>query len=187
MIFCIQVVLYSMFICLQVVHSIIVCIQVVLYSMIVCIQVVLYSLIFIGILVFYLIKQAKIQYDPIECYFLQFTIWTKYLTIKGTFLPHETMWRQSSIAFMHTHRYLLLYLCDWITLKTKPQNVKWWLGSLNSEIHECCSLGIWRTISKVGLKTHYGRYCTSNWVKDSVNRLGDLLDFGQVFKGFGSN
>ena len=92
-----------MFICIQVVlYSIIVCIQVVLYSMIVCIQVVLYSLIFIGILVFYLIKQAKIQYDPIECYFLQFTIWTKYLTIKGTFLPHETMWRQSSIAFMHT-------------------------------------------------------------------------------------
>ena len=127
MFICLQVVLYSMFICIQVVHSIIVCIQVVLYSMIVCIQVVLYSLIFIGILVFYLIKQAKIQYDPIECYFLQFTIWTKYLTIKGTFLPHETMWRQSSIAFMHTQvlAALPMWLNHFENEATKCQMMTW--------------------------------------------------------------
>ena len=27
----------------------------------------------------------------------------------------------------------------------------------------------------------------SNGLRDSVNRLGDLLDFGQLFEAFGSN
>ena len=34
---------------------------------------------------------------------------------------------------------------------------------------------------------YWGLSCENEWVLSSVTRLGDLLDFGQLFKGFGIN